>query len=420
MNAPHKPADQDHSSRPSVHALRALAAPLWILAACILVFLLRLGRDALVPVALAILIALVLSGVVESLHRIRIPRGLSAVVLLAIVAVALAVAVDMVSTPAQEWVQSAPRLMRTIEHKLRPAQSLVRRLDAIAKRATALASPDAAPSSTAPAAPAATVSAVDLLAGTGWFVAAVLAVMALTLLLLAAGPPTLARMTAALSDVHAVRALRVIDAIRVEVGRYYATLAVINLAFGSVIAGTMWLFGMPNPILWGVLAGVLNFIPYLGAATTLAVLTLVALVSFDSIAHILLVGASYLGLAAIEGHVVEPIFLGRRLDLNPIVVFVALWLGGWIWGVPGVVVALPALVAAKVAASHSRHGEMLVRFLSPRGGNGEATTARTEQLRRFIGREAGIRAAAAEQPSRGIEDEQQERAAEPRAALLRE
>jgi predicted PurR-regulated permease PerM len=393
MNAPPDSPEQTQFLRPNVRALRALAVPLWILAACALICMMRLGRDALVPLALGVLIALVLSGVVEALRRVRIPRGLSAVVLLMVVAVAVAGAIDMVWTPAQEWMLSAPRVMRTIEHRIRPAQSLVRRIDAIARRASALASPDGTAPAAPATAPATAVTAADVLAGTGWVVGASLAVMALTLLLLAAGPPTLARMTAALSgDLHAVRALRIIDAIRLEVGRYYATLAAINLLFGTVIAGTMWLLGMPNPILWGVLAGALNFIPYLGSATTLAVLTLVALVSFDSIARVAMVATSYLVLAAIEGHIVEPVFLGRRLDLNPIVVFVALWIGGWLWGVPGVVVALPVLVAVKVAASHSRRGEMLVRFLSPRGGNGDSAVLQARRLRRFIGGEAASQA----------------------------
>jgi len=121
-------------------------------------------------------------------------------------------------------------------------------------------------------------------------------------------------------------------------------------------------------VLWGALAAVLNFIPYLGCATTLAILTLVAFVSFDRISQTALVAASFLALAAVEGHIVEPVFLGRRLDLNPIVVLVALWVGAWIWGIAGMVVALPLLVATKVAASHSPNGDAVVRFLSPPRG----------------------------------------------------
>jgi predicted PurR-regulated permease PerM len=398
LEAPPNPADPTGISRPSVRVLRALEGPLWVLALCAVLAMLRVGRDALVPVALAVLIALMLSGVVEGLRGIRVPRGLSALVLLMIIAVAVAGVVDMIRTPAQQWIQSAPRVMRTIEQKVRPAQSLVRRIDALAKRASALASPDGNPAVTPVANPSASVTTVEVLAGTGWLLGATLAVMALTLLLLAAGPRTLARMTAALSgDLHAAHALRIIDAIRLEVGRYYGTLALINLGFGTLTAISMSLLGMPNPILWGAVAGVLNFIPYLGPATTLAVLTLVALVTFDSTTHVLMVATSYLALAAVEGHIVEPVFLGRRLDLNPIVVFVALWIGGWLWGVPGVVVALPVLVATKVAASHSRRGEMLVRFLSPGGGR-DLLEARRPKARRVIGdhRGAGARPQQAE------------------------
>jgi predicted PurR-regulated permease PerM len=274
-------------ARPRARALRVLARPLWILAVCALIATLRLGRDALIPVALAVLIALVLSGVVEALRRYHIPRGLSAVVLLMIVAVAVSGVVNMIWTPAQQWIESAPRVLRTIEHKVRPAQSLVRRIDAIAKRATALADLDGNSAAAPAASSGAAVTAAGVLAETGWVVGAIVTVMVLTLLLLAAGPPTLARMTAALAgDLHAVRALRIIDAIRVEVGRYYGTLALINLGFGAVTAIAMWLLGMPNPMLWGAVAGVLNFIPYLGSATTVAILTLSWSRSFSADASI--------------------------------------------------------------------------------------------------------------------------------------
>jgi predicted PurR-regulated permease PerM len=259
--------------------------------------------------------------------------------------------------------------LRTIEHQTRSAQSMVRRIDAIARRASALTGAADPPAAAAPpaAVPAGTaVSAMEVVEGTSGVVAALLMGSALTLLLLAAGPPTLARMTAPVaSDGRARHALRVVEAIRTEVGRYYGTLALINLLFGGITALVMWLLGMPNPVLWGALAGVLNFIPYLGCATTLAVLTIVAFVSFDRIGQTVLVAASFLALAAVEGHIVEPIFLGRRLDLNPIVVLVALWVGAWLWGIAGMVVALPLLVATKVAAAHSSNGGAVVRFLSP-------------------------------------------------------
>jgi predicted PurR-regulated permease PerM len=348
---------------------RPFTRPIWIVAICVGVAGLRLGRDLLIPMVLATLMALILSGIVETLRRYRIPRGLSALVVLLLIGAAVGGLLHVVWTPARQWIESAPRVLRTIEHKTRPAQSIVRRIDALARRASALGGVAEPPGAEPPPPPASSMSAMEVVESTSGVVAAILMGAALTLLLLAAGPPTLARMTAPVAtDGRALQVLRVIDAIRVEVGRYYGTLALINLLFGTATTLLMWSLGMPNPLLWGALAAVLNFIPYLGCATTFVILTIVAFVSFDAISQTLLVGSSFLLLAAIEGHIIEPVFVGRRLDLNPIVVLVALWVGAWVWGIAGMVVALPVLVATKVAASRSQNGGAVVRFLSPPRG----------------------------------------------------
>ena len=333
---------------------------------------------------LATLMALIFSGIVETLRRYRIPRGLSALVVLLLIGASLGGLLHLVWTPAHQWIESAPRVLRTIEHKTRPAQSIVRRIDALARRASALGAAGDPPGAEAPPPLASSVSAMDVVESTSGVVAAILMGAALTLLLLAAGPPTLARMTAPVAtDGRALQVLRVIDAIRVEVGRYYGTLVVINLLFGTATALLMWSLSMPNPMLWGALAAVLNFIPYLGCATTFVIVTVVAFVSFDAISRTLLVGASFLLLAAIEGHIIEPVFLGRRLDLNPIVVLVALWVGAWVWGIAGMVIALPFLVATKVAASRSQNGAAVVRFLSPPRGRPPRTWPSRFSARRW-------------------------------------
>ncbi len=208
------------------------------------------------------------------------------------------------------------------------------------------------------------VNATTVLTQSGATLVTVVTVLVFTLFLLAAGPTTLARLAAALSrDLQAAHVLKVIESIRIEVGRYYATIALINVGLGICTAITMRLLGLPNPLLWGILAAVLNFLPYLGSAATLLVLTAVAMVTIGSATRTLLVAGSYLALASIEGQIVEPILVGRRLNLNPLVVFVALWVGGELWGVPGVFLALPVLVATKVAASHSQRGQVIQEIL---------------------------------------------------------
>jgi predicted PurR-regulated permease PerM len=314
---------------------------------------LRLGREAFIPLALAILVAFVFSGLVEKLRRWHIPRMLSAAILLLLVALAIGGTIEAVATPAQQWLQSAPRVLRTIELRIRPAQSVLRRLDYISRRASAIANPggdlNSAPPANAPT--SAPITPIEIFTATGMFAVSTVTVVAFAFLMLAAGPSTLARMSSLLGrDLHAIRCLQIIDAIRHDVGRYYGTLALLNLAFGTVLGVVMWQLGMPNPVLWGVVAAVLHFVPYLGLVVTASILTLVALVTFNGNAHVLLVTAVYLGMAAIQGNFVEPLFLGRRLNLSPILVLFALWSGAWLWGVAGLVLALPTLLALKVAA----------------------------------------------------------------------
>ena len=145
---------------------RGVTRPLWILAAVAVLVVLRVGREVLVPLLLAVLLALVLSGIVEALRRYRIPRGVSALVLLAAGVLAIGFGVDALRAPAQSWVQSAPKVLRTIEHRVRPARTVVLRLNDIAVRAAALAG---GPRASAPAAPepVASVTTMGVLEQTG-------------------------------------------------------------------------------------------------------------------------------------------------------------------------------------------------------------------------------------------------------------
>jgi len=292
--------------------------------------LLYFAREVFIPVTLALLFALVLSSTVEGLHRLRIPRPVSAFLMLLILVVGIGAATDFLIEPAQQWLANAPRTMQIIERKIRPAERWMHRLEGLTHRASELGGSHvpAAPSGQAPS--PTTLSGSAVLTATGSTLVDIMTIVILALFLLSGGPPMLARMAASLgSDLQAVHALRVIDAIRRELGRYYGTIALINLGLGAATAVAMILLGVPNPFLWGAVAAVLNFIPYVGSATTLLLLAIVALVSFDDLPRVFAVVGSYLGLATIEGQVVQPLLVGRRLDLNPILVFLAVWFGGW-------------------------------------------------------------------------------------------
>lgn len=346
--------------------------------------LLYVGRAAFIPVALALLIFLALSGPVEALWARRVPRSLSAAIMIAAILGVIAGLANHLSEPAQKWFAAAPHTVRLIERKVRPFAQVMARIGELRLAAGNIgAAPPTAGqpvmTPTPAAAPAPQESAPAMLLDvTRTLVLSSVTIIILTLFLLAGGPPMLARMTAAFaSDLKAAHIIACIEEVRSEVGRFYVTTALINIGLGIVTAIAMMLLGMPTPFLWGTMAAILNFIPYAGATTSLIVLTVVAIISVDGLGHAAAVAASYLTIATIEGQFVQPWLVGRRLQLNPMLVFLALWFGGFFWGIAGIILATPALVALKVVATHFANGTQLLDFLSPH--NDDKNTARTQK-----------------------------------------
>ena len=332
--------------------------------------LLYFAHVAFIPVALALLISLVLSGPVEALHDRHVPRSLSAALIMAVILGIMVALVNFMSEPAQKWFAAAPHTVRLIERKIRPFELIMARIGELRNSAGNIGSgpPPAQAGAPAPAPAAAPQESAPamLLDSARTVVLSSVTIIILTLFLLSGGPPMLARMTAAFaSDLKSAHILAVIENVRSEVGRFYVTTALINVGLGIATSFAMMACGMPNPFLWGTMAFILNFIPYAGPTVTLLVLTVVAIISFDGLGHAAAVAGCYLALATVEGQFVQPLLVGRRLQLNPMLVFLALWFGGFFWGIAGIILATPTLAALKVVATHSAGGQQLLDFLNP-------------------------------------------------------
>jgi predicted PurR-regulated permease PerM len=334
--------------------------------------LLYVAHYAFIPIALALLLALVLSGPVEALYRRGVPRSLSALVILAVALSLIAGLAVSLWKPAQYWYSEAPHTIREIKQKVAPAAKIVNRVDDIGTSAGSIGSttPVRVGSRVVAAPVIATQSAGSSIIGSSLGAAvSTLTFAILTLFLLTGGPPMLARMTAAFADnLNASHVLKIIEAVRHEVGRFYAVTALINVGLGVVTTVSMTLLGMPTPYVWGIIAALLNFIPYAGPVTTLALVTFAAAMTFNTVPHVLGVAGTYLAITTIEGQVVQPLFVGRRLKINPLLIFLGLWLGGLFWGVAGVMLATPVLVALKVIAEHVAGGRAILEFLGPNTG----------------------------------------------------
>ena len=149
-----------------------------------------------------------------------------------------------------------------------------------------------------------------------------------------------------------LRFIRITNDIEEQLASYVAVVTIINFGLGLAVAAGAWLFGFPNPIIVGVLAAVLNYIPYLGAACMTLILFGVGLITFPSLGYALVPPAAFVALATLEGQFVTPMVLGRHLTLNPLAILLALAFWAWIWGPIGAFLAVPLTVIALVTLHH--------------------------------------------------------------------
>jgi len=337
---------QFESPHPRDWRLRSQQA-LVVIAVVLVIGFLHVAKSAVVPLLFAAFLAMLLGPAVALVGRVGVPRAVAAgIVMISLIAVA-GLGINATWRPAKDWLDQAPQTMRTLERKLRPVTGFIAKVESVSEQAERVADPGAARKGAAAPAKAPEIKK-STIANTQEWLLAILTTLVVTYFLLAAGPSLLVKVEASRQARRLnTRLLRLAAAISDDLSRYFATVTLINLVLGIATTATMYWLGMPNPLLWGIVAFVLNYVPYAGSATTLVLLTVVALVSFDSLGKVFAVAGCYLVLTTIEGQVVQPILVGRRLDVRPLIVFLSLWCGGWLWGIAGVALAVPLLVAAK-------------------------------------------------------------------------
>lgn len=324
------------------------------------------ARAVLLPIAAAVLFALLLYPLVERLRRLRLSQSAAALVAILGVVGGLATVVDLTIEPARDWLDRAPRLLYEIEDRIRPLRHVLDKVESVTHQAERVTTGEGGPGAVQVVKAAPESASRSFLYATQAAALGLVTVVVLTFFLLATRPTQLARAVGAIGGASAARRVLVVfAALRVELGRYFATVALINVGLGLATTGAMTLLDMPNPPLWGAIAATLNFVPYVGSAVTLCVLTFVALVTFDTLGPVFAVAGTYLALTTIEGQIVQPIAVGRRLAVSPLIVIIALMFWGWLWGVPGLVLAVPLVLSAKAICAHVTGWKPIAEAMSP-------------------------------------------------------
>lgn len=322
-------------------------------------------RAMLLPLVLAILLSYLLVPLVRLLGKIRIrPVFAAGIVLLALIG-GIGYGVSRLSEPAAGWIEKAPYSLQQLKQKLLPLKQPMEKVAQASGEIDKLTEPDG------PQAKPQTVvvkrSAISEIFFTQGpeFIASTVVMFILLYFLLAYDGVFLTkiiRITPRLGDKK--RAVSIMREIEAQISRYLLTITTINICLGIAVGTTVHFLGLRNPIMWGVMVAALNFVPYLGALTGIICMTLGAVLSFDSLGYALIFPASYLLIAILEGNFITPMVLGRSLTLNPVLILIALAFWGWMWGISGMILAVPILATFKIFCDHVESMASIAEFMS--------------------------------------------------------
>jgi predicted PurR-regulated permease PerM len=311
------------------------------------------ARPVVLPVILACVAGMTLKPLIRWLSYCHIPLALSAAVVLCLLVAAIGIGFFQLGRPALTWMNEAPQHMTALRQRVQKIFPRIARISQAAAAVNNLGATEEEKKEEQKKTP--TVEIKDrrgtssILNWTGTLLVGIGETLVLVYLLLASGDLFLHKLVhvmPTLSDKK--RVVEVSHEIQQNISNYLFSVSLINIGLGIVVSGGLYFMGVPNAAMWGMLAAVLNFVPYFGPVAGVILLATVGLLTFDTLWQGLLPPAWYLVLHLLEANLITPVLLGRRFTLNPVVIFVSLIFWTWLWGVPGALLSVPILVSIKV------------------------------------------------------------------------
>ena len=343
LPAPEAPADERPRPRSSAASI--------VLAVLAVAFTLWAAQDLILPVLLAMFLALVGNPIIRLLRRAYLPRFLAALLVLGLGIAGSALLAQQLVQPAAEWIREVPREFGQLAPRLR---SLAKPVQDANKAAENIARAAGGENTSRPVQVVRTEAndPYKALTATPRMAASVLAVVLPTFFFMVYGENLQRHAIALLPDRQQKKVtVGILHAIETEMSRYVLTISIINALLGLVYAACLYfLLALPpdEALLWGTMAAILNFAPYVGPLIGMVVMLAMGFLSFDGNWTSLLPAVLYLGLHTLEGQLVTPIVLGRRMALSPLLLILALMVFGWMWGILGLLLAVPLLVCVKI------------------------------------------------------------------------
>ena len=307
-------------------------------------------HELFVPVVTAWVMGAILRPIVESAERHGVPRVVAVIVTATVALLILLAIVGLLSTPLTYWIGRTAELAQLIKEKLQLLNQPLAIVDEFAHVFSGASSEPASASSVnydtstiirgivSALTPVITQFLLFFFAMIFWMHYANEVKAGIALLFSGDGAGQVAR--------------KILDDAEKKVSRYFGTLVVVNLCLAVLAVGLAGAVGLPNPLLWGVLAGTLSFIPYLGPAIIVAAFFVIGILSLPSLTDALVAPILWIFVTTLEGQIITPMIIGHRLTLNPFLVFLSVAFWAWMWGALGALLAVPLLISGVVANKH--------------------------------------------------------------------
>jgi len=307
---------------------------------------LALGRPILLPVLAAVLIGTTFAPIIKRANQHGISSGLASILIVALMMAAAALAMTLLAAPITEWIGRAPEIGASIKQRLyvldQPLAALHELEHALAPAAPTVAVESSNISMVTPVAAAVTPAVAECV------------LFFASLIFFLAGQLRFRRYLAGFFETREgkLRFIRITNDIEHDLASYVAVVTLINAGLGAIVGFAAWLIGLPSPLILGLLAMLLNYLPYVGPACMAIILFAVGFVTFPSLGQAFIAPVLLIVSTTLEGHLITPTVLGRRLTLDPLAVFLAIAFWSWLWGPMGAFLAVPLLIVAMVTIGH--------------------------------------------------------------------
>jgi len=314
-------------------------------------FALRAGAEFFLPVTAALVVAIALVPMLEWFERRGVPSKLASVLCVIIFLAILAFAIASIVIPAMDWVVQVPERIGRVQHALAPVLDLYKSLDKYFDR---IFSQIAVSSSNAREVRLETPnSLLGIITASAPHAAIQLFFALLVVYFFLAGWTGMRRITIKSrgSFEGAMTTARVIQQVVDATSTYIGTITLINVCLGALTALILWGLGMDSPVMWGGIVAVANYIPYLGPIVSALLLFVGGLMTFPDVWAAMLPPAIFIGLHVVEANAITPMIVGKKIEVNPLLILVSLSFWAWVWGTTGALLAVPLLIIMKTVFS---------------------------------------------------------------------